>query len=150
LEDDSIGRKLNFAARWDSSYAICKTLPHFANSNRYCGTNSTMIERSDSGSQHPKLQKSKTLPRLRLIAVLEGISFLVLLFIAMPLKYFYNQPEMVKKVGMIHGWLFVLYVVLLALAHYQFKWTLTKTFIGFVLSFVPFGTFYAEREMFRE
>jgi integral membrane protein len=101
----------------------------------------------DSG--HPKLQKNNTLSRLRLIAILEGISFLVLLFIAMPLKYFYQQPEMVRKVGMLHGWLFVLYVALLLLAAYQFKWTWSKTILGFVLSLIPFGTFYAERKMFQ-
>jgi len=97
-----------------------------------------------------KSDPSKTLQRLRIVAVLEGISFLVLLFIAMPLKYMYGQPEMVKKIGMLHGWLFVLYVLLLALAHYQLKWTWFKTGLGFILLFVPFGTFYAERKMFRE
>jgi len=97
-----------------------------------------------------KNNPGKTLQRLRLIAILEGISYLVLLFVAMPLKYFWDQPEMVKKVGMLHGWLFVLYLILLALAHYQNKWSWLKTFWGFVLSFVPFGTFYAERKMFRE
>jgi integral membrane protein len=93
---------------------------------------------------------SKTLQRLRIVAILEGISFIILVFVAMPLKYFYGEPEMVKKIGMLHGWLFVLYVLLLALAHYQLKWTWFKTGLGFVLSLVPFGTFYAERKMFRE
>jgi len=97
-----------------------------------------------------KNDPGKTLQRLRIVAILEGISFLILLFVAMPLKYLYNQPEMVKKIGMLHGWLFVLYILLLALAHYQLKWTWFKTGLGFVLSLVPFGTFYAERKMFRE
>ena len=97
-----------------------------------------------------KNDPSKTLQRLRIVAILEGISFLILLFIAMPLKYFYGQPEMVQKIGMLHGWLFVLYVLLLALAHYQLKWAWSKTLLGFILSFVPLGTFYAERKMFRE
>lgn len=92
--------------------------------------------------------KSRTLARLRLIAVLEGISFLALLFVAMPIKYFMNDPFWVQKIGMVHGWLFVLYVVLLALAHFQYKWTFAKTTLGFVLSLVPFGTFYAERKLF--
>jgi integral membrane protein len=102
-------------------------------------------------NQNTEISKaqSTTLKRLRLIAILEGISYLVLLFIAMPLKYFWGLPEMVKKIGMVHGWLFVLYVLLLALAHYQMKWPWSKTILGFILSFIPFGTFYAEKKMFR-
>ena len=97
-----------------------------------------------------KIQKTKTLPRLRLVAVLEGISYIVLLFIAMPMKYIYKDPWLVQKVGMLHGYLTVLFVVLLGLAHYQYKWTWTKTLLALGLSFLPFGTIYAERKMFRE
>jgi integral membrane protein len=43
-----------------------------------------------------------------------------------------------------------LYVALLLLAAYQFKWSWSKTFLGFVLSLIPFGTFYAERKMFKD
>lgn len=92
--------------------------------------------------------KSRTLARLRLVAILEGISFLALLFVAMPLKYWYQDPYWVQKIGMVHGWLFVLYVVLLVLAHFQYKWSFGKTTLGFVLSLLPFGTFYAERKLF--
>ena len=91
----------------------------------------------------------KTLPRLRLIAILEGISYLALLFFAMPMKYFGGNPEFIRPVGMLHGWLFVLYTLLLLLAHYQFRWGWKITFWGFVLSFLPFGTFYAERKWFQ-
>lgn len=45
------------------------------------------------------------------ISILEGISFLLLLFIAMPLKYLFEMPEMVKQVGMAHGILFIAYVI---------------------------------------
>lgn len=86
--------------------------------------------------------------RLRLVAILEGISFLALLFVAMPIRHFYNDPYWVAKIGMLHGWLFILYVVMLALAHFQYKWSYGKTFLGFALSFLPFGTFYAERKLF--
>jgi len=104
----------------------------------------------DSFNVESNIQKSRTLPRLRLVAVLEGISYIVLLFIAMPLKYMYNEPWLVQKVGMLHGYLTVLFVVLLALAHYQNKWSWGKTILALVLSFLPFGTFYAERKMFRD
>ena len=64
---------------------------------------------------------------LRFIGLLEGISFLVLLGIAMPLKYYMNKPETVKIVGMAHGVLFVLYVINLLIVHIQFKWNIGKT-----------------------
>lgn len=97
----------------------------------------------------PQQGPDKTLKRLRLIAILEGISYLVLLFVAMPLKYMAGDPRAVQLVGMLHGWLFVLYCLLLVLAHFQCKWNWGKTILGFVLSFIPFGTFYAEKKMFR-
>lgn len=95
------------------------------------------------------MNTEKTLSQLRLIAVLEGISYLTLLFIAMPMKYFWENASLMRPIGMLHGWLFVLYVVLLMLAHYKSSWGWKITFWGFVLSFLPFGTFYAERKLFR-
>lgn len=95
------------------------------------------------------MKTEQTLARLRLIAVLEGISYLVLLFIAMPAKYYFGNPGLIRPVGMLHGWLFVLYILLLLLAHYQKNWGWKITFIGVLLSFLPFGTFYAERKYFR-
>ncbi|PIZ06237.1 MAG: hypothetical protein COY57_03080 [Flavobacteriales bacterium CG_4_10_14_0_8_um_filter_32_5] len=92
----------------------------------------------------------KLITALRIIAFLEGISYLVLLCIAMPLKYFYNQPQAVKTVGMAHGVLFVLYVVLLLFVHVELKWKLTTTFWAFIASLIPFGTFYADVKWFRK
>lgn len=86
---------------------------------------------------------------LRLLALLEGISFLVLLGIAMPLKYYFDQPDSVQMVGMAHGVLFVLYTINLFIVHLQLKWSLGKTLGAFLASFVPFGTFYADKKWFR-
>ena len=90
-----------------------------------------------------------TLKTLRLIGLLEGISYLVLLGIAMPLKYYMDKPEMVKSVGMAHGVLFVLYVLFLLIVHIQYKWSILKTIGAFIASLVPFGTFYADKKWFR-
>lgn len=79
--------------------------------------------------------------RFKIIALLEGISFLVLLFIAMPLKYFADQPWMTKQVGMAHGLLFVLYVILVIEVKIALDWSFRKTFIALAASIVPFGTF---------
>jgi integral membrane protein len=92
----------------------------------------------------------KSLSILRLLALLEGISFLVLLGIAMPLKYYYDKPELVKTVGMAHGVLFVLYTINLLIVHIVFKWNILKTTGAFIASFIPFGTFYADKKWFRE
>lgn len=80
--------------------------------------------------------------RLKIIALLEGISFLVLLFIAMPLKYFADMPWMTKQVGMAHGLLFVLYVILVIEVKMVMDWSFRKTAIALGASLVPFGTFY--------
>lgn len=91
----------------------------------------------------------KTLSRLRLVAALEGISFLFLLLIAMPLKYFFQDARLIRPVGMLHGWLFVLYVLLLLQAHLQLRWKRNTTALCFLLSLLPFGTFYADKRYFR-
>ena len=89
------------------------------------------------------------LGRLRLVAFLEGISFLVLLLIAMPLKYLAGQPQAVKQVGMAHGLLFVLYLFLLLQQGLERRWSVGKLGLGFLASLVPLGTFWADKKLFR-
>ncbi|HEY9006655.1 DUF3817 domain-containing protein [Ohtaekwangia sp.] len=93
---------------------------------------------------------STTLGRLRVVAFLEGISFLVLLGIAMPLKYMASNPEPVRFVGMAHGVLFIAYVLLLIQTTIAYKWTVGKSALAFVASLLPFGTFIADKKLFRE
>jgi len=89
---------------------------------------------------------STTLGRLRLIAFIEGVSFLILLFVAMPLKYFFEQPQAVRTVGSIHGGLFVAYVILVFLTMRELKWNWAKTGLLILISFIPFGNFYADQK----
>lgn len=85
------------------------------------------------------------------VATLEGISFLLLLGIAMPLKYVWDLPMMVEYLGMAHGVLFVGYVLAVALLFQKtLKWSFFQAVIGFILSFVPFGTFYVTMKMMPE
>lgn len=93
---------------------------------------------------------SNSLGRLRVVAFMEGVSFLVLLGIAMPLKYAAGRPEAVKYVGMAHGVLFVLYVLLLLGVALERGWSARKIMLAFGASVVPFGTFWADRKLFRE
>lgn len=90
-----------------------------------------------------------TLGRLRVVAFVEGVSFLVLLFIAMPLKYWAGLPQVVRVVGMAHGLLFVLYVLYAVLAKVEYGWSFRKLALALLASVVPFGTFYADKHLFR-
>ena len=87
-----------------------------------------------------------TLGRLRLVAFIEGISFLILLFVAMPLKYYFDQPEAVRTVGSVHGFLFVAYVLLVFMTKVEHEWTSAKTVRLLLISLIPFGNFYADRK----
>lgn len=82
-----------------------------------------------------------SLGRFRMVALLEGVSFLILLFIAMPLKYYAGYPLMVKYTGWAHGVLFVLYIATLLQAALVHKWSFLKMVLAFVASLLPFGTF---------
>ena len=90
-----------------------------------------------------------TIGRLRIIGFIEGVSFIVLLFIAMPLKYVFKMPEMVKQVGMMHGLLFVLYVMAVVFAKVEKEWSFGKMGVALLVSFIPFGTFWADSKLFR-
>lgn len=87
------------------------------------------------------------LKKFRLIAFIEGISFLVLLFIAMPIKYFIGEPIVVKYVGMSHGVLFLLFLFLLFVTARELKWNFGFISMAFIASLIPFGTFYLEKKL---
>jgi integral membrane protein len=87
---------------------------------------------------------------LRRVGFLEGVSLLVLLFIAMPLKYIWHQPGAVKIVGWIHGALFVLFMLLLLRVYEQKAWSFKKVVLGFLAAFLPFGTFVFDRQLKKE
>ena len=84
---------------------------------------------------------------LRLLGNIEGISYLLLLGIAMPMKYFFGFPMAVKIVGMAHGVLFIAYCLLLALQMKANKWNLLFGIYLFVATLVPFGTFVTDRKL---
>jgi integral membrane protein len=83
----------------------------------------------------------RALNRLRIVGLLEGISFLVLLGIAMPLKYLAGQPEAVKMVGWAHGLLFVTFVGVLIQTSVARNWPMSRGAAAFVSALLPFGTF---------
>lgn len=87
--------------------------------------------------------------RLRIVGFFEGVSFLVLLFIAMPLKYIYNLPDTNMVVGMTHGVLTVFYVFALIQVTIDLNWNFRKIMFALVASVIPFGTFYADAKLFK-
>jgi len=77
----------------------------------------------------------------RKTAIIEGISYLILLFIAMPIKYIFHIAEPVKYFGWIHGVLFLIYLAILIMAAIKYRWSIMRIaiyLIGSVLPFVPF------------
>lgn len=82
----------------------------------------------------------------RVIAFLEGVSYILLLFIAVPIKYFGDDPQYVKLLGMPHGVLFLAYIVLAIMVASELKWTKKTLFIVLLASILPFAAFYVERK----
>lgn len=97
-----------------------------------------------------KINQQKLLQRFRMIGIAEGISFLVLLLIAMPLKYLMHLPQPVKIMGWIHGALFVLFIYFA----FEVMGFLNKNFIwflkAFAAAFIPLGTFVFDRHLKKE
>jgi len=81
------------------------------------------------------------------IALLEGISYLVLLLIAMPLKYWAGTPEAVRFVGSAHGLLFVVYILAAFYLAQQLKWTAWKTLKVMAMSLLPWGPFMVRKKL---
>ncbi|APS39562.1 MULTISPECIES: DUF3817 domain-containing protein [Salegentibacter] len=90
------------------------------------------------------LEKQKTV--FKYVSILEGLSFLLLLFIAMPLKYIWEMPQMVQQVGMAHGVLFIAYVMGAIWLFKPLNWNFKELLIILGCSLVPFGPFYVEKK----
>ena len=82
---------------------------------------------------------------LRVIGISEGISFLVLLLIAMPLKYYFGLPMTVKIVGWLHGILFIAYIAAVLLAIKAMQWNWFSVLVALAASLIPAGTFVLDR-----
>ena len=81
----------------------------------------------------------------RIIALLEGVSYLLLLFISVPIKYLYDNEFYVKLLGMPHGILFILYILIAYKIKKSMRWNISTFMIVIIASLIPFGTFYIDR-----
>ncbi|UMB52840.1 DUF3817 domain-containing protein [Lutibacter sp. A64] len=86
----------------------------------------------------------------RIVSILEGVSYLLLLFIATPIKYILENETFVKMLGMPHGLLFIAYVVLAIMMKYELNWKSKAFIIVLVASIIPFGTFYIDKKYLRD
>ena len=86
------------------------------------------------------------LKTFKFVARAEGVSLLLLLFIAMPLKYIWDYPEAVEVIGMIHGVLFIAYVAWAIWVYLTLKWSIKILALVILASIIPFGTFYVENK----
>lgn len=87
--------------------------------------------------------------RLRIIGFLEGLSLLILLLIALPLKYGYNNESLTKLMGPVHGALFLLFILNTVGAAVEQKWKVKTTAAILASCFVPFGTFYIDNKFLK-
>ncbi|PRX50583.1 DUF3817 domain-containing protein [Salegentibacter salegens] len=90
------------------------------------------------------LEKQKKV--FKYVSILEGLSFLLLLFIAMPLKYIWEMPQMVQQMGMAHGVLFIAYVMGAIWLFKPLNWNFKELLVILGCSLVPFGPFYVEKK----
>ena len=85
------------------------------------------------------------LQKFRLINKIEGISFIILLFIAMPMKYSFGYPMATKVVGMLHGLLVFAFIYQIIEAKKEAGFTMKETALYSILSLIPFGSFYTDK-----
>lgn len=88
-----------------------------------------------------------TVGKLRFAGYFEGISLLILLFIAMPMKYWFGIPEAVRIVGSIHGALFITYCVVIAYVTLKTRWNLIWPILAVIVAFIPFGNFILDKKL---
>lgn len=88
------------------------------------------------------------LSQLHVIGILEGVSYLLLLGVCMPLKYFADMPEPTRFVGMAHGVLFILYCSYVLGLGLKYDWSIKVILLGLVASVLPFGPFVADKKLF--
>jgi len=86
----------------------------------------------------------------RIVAFLEGLSYILLLFIATPVKYFGDNPQYVKMLGMPHGILFMLYIILAFMLKQENNWFRDNFKMVLLASIIPFGTFYLDHKHLRK
>ena len=87
------------------------------------------------------------LNQFRIVSFIEGVSYLILLGFAMPMKYIYQNPVFVKFFGMVHGLVFILFIVFLFICYMKYRVRFHKSIKFFILSLIPFGFIWIDKEL---
>lgn len=90
------------------------------------------------------------LTRFRVMAYVTGVLLLLLVFVAMPLKYVGGDDRMVGVVGVMHGWLYMAYLVTAFMLAHALRWPIRRTLLLLLAGTVPFMSFVMERRVVRE
>lgn len=85
----------------------------------------------------------------RIVAFFEGVSNIVLLFFAVPMKRIFDEPKYVFPIGLAHGILFIVYIIMATMLKIEDRWPIKKYLIIIGASILPFGTFYTEKKYFK-
>ena len=91
--------------------------------------------------------KNQNVVKFGKINNIEGYSYLLLVFVAMPIKYLFAIPIAVKIVGMVHGILFILFCYYLLKAWQEAGWSFKESALFFIASLLPFGTFFTKKRI---
>lgn len=89
--------------------------------------------------------RETVIDRFRVMGFIEGASLLILLFIAMPLKYAAGIPEAVRIVGSLHGFLFILYILMIVYVTFKIRWSFIWVGSALAVAFIPFGNILLDR-----
>ncbi|WP_187370997.1 DUF3817 domain-containing protein [Gracilibacillus massiliensis] len=91
--------------------------------------------------------KKSAINQFRWIGLIEGSSLVILLFIAMPLKYWAGLPEVVTVIGSLHGGLFICYILFTLYTTFKVKWSIIWLVSAVAVAFIPFGNFVLDRRI---
>lgn len=89
--------------------------------------------------------RETVIDRFRVMGFIEGASLLILLFIAMPLKYAAGIPEAVRIVGSLHGFFFILYILMIVYVTFKIRWSFIWVGSALAVAFIPFGNILLDR-----
>lgn len=86
----------------------------------------------------------------KIIGILEGVSAILLFFVAVPMKYIFANPILIRPVGMAHGVLFTIYIILAIILKFEQNWSFKKLVIITIAAIVPLGTFYVDKKYLKD
>lgn len=98
-------------------------------------------------TEQARADANAALVQLRYVALVEGLSYLLLLFVGMPLKYGFHIPQVNRVLGMMHGLLTLIFFAALLRTHFECRWPFKRTALAIAASLIPFGAVWLDRTL---